>query len=48
MSVRNFRPDTPPGLAEAVDRALHKEPADRWQSAAAMKAAMMSGALATA
>ena len=46
--VRNFRPDTPPGLAEAVDRALHKEPADRWQSAAAMKAAMMSGALATA
>ena len=46
--VRSFRPDTPPGLAEAVDRALHKEPADRWQSAAAMKAAMMSGALATA
>jgi serine/threonine protein kinase len=46
--VRGFRPDTPPGLAAAVDRALRKEPADRWQSAAAMKAAMTSGALATA
>jgi serine/threonine-protein kinase len=45
--VRSLRPDTPAGLAEAVDRALRKDPAERWQSALAMKAAM-GGALTPA
>jgi serine/threonine-protein kinase len=45
--VQSLRPDTPAALAAAVDRALLKEPADRWQSAAEMKRAL-SGALAPA
>ena len=38
--VRTFREDTPPALAEAVDRALKKNPTERWESAAAMAAAL--------
>ncbi|GAC1514787.1 MAG: hypothetical protein NVS1B4_03330 [Gemmatimonadaceae bacterium] len=34
QSVGARRPDTPAGLAAAVDRALMKEPAARWKSAA--------------
>ena len=35
------RPGLPPGLADVVMRALSKEPADRWQSAADMRAALL-------
>jgi serine/threonine protein kinase len=45
--VRALRPDTPPPLAAAVDRALAKLPSDRWQTALEMKQAM-GGALAPA
>jgi serine/threonine protein kinase len=38
--VRAFREDTPPALAEAVARALQKKPAERWESAGAMAAAL--------
>ena len=45
--VESLRPDTPASLALAVNRALEKEPADRWQSAADMKRAL-GGALTPA
>jgi serine/threonine-protein kinase len=35
--VRSMRPDVPPDLANAINKALAKEPADRWQSAAEMR-----------
>jgi serine/threonine protein kinase len=35
--VESLRPDTPAALALAVNRALCKEPADRWQTAAEMR-----------
>ena len=38
--VRAFREDTPPALAEVVARALKKKPAERWESAGAMAAAL--------
>ena len=34
--VRRMREDTPRPLADAIDRALEKEPRDRWQSASEM------------
>lgn len=40
-SLREFRPDVPAGLADAIARALAKDPADRWQSAAAMRDALL-------
>ena len=45
--VESLRPETPASLAHAVNRALAKEPPDRWQSAAEMKRALM-GALTPA
>jgi eukaryotic-like serine/threonine-protein kinase len=45
--VQSLRPETPAALAAAVDRALLKEPADRWQTALEMKRAL-SAALAPA
>ena len=36
------RPDLPPGLAAAVERALAKRPEDRWQDAAAFREALAS------
>lgn len=36
-------PGAPPGLVQAVTRALAKAPADRWPSAAAMRAALDGG-----
>lgn len=45
--VQSLRPDAPSALAAAVDRALLKDPADRWQSALEMKRAL-SGTLAPA
>jgi serine/threonine-protein kinase len=36
-----FRPDIPQALARAVARALSKNPSDRWQTAAEMRAALL-------
>jgi serine/threonine-protein kinase len=33
-------PDVPPAVAQIIDRALYKDPAQRWQSANAMKTAL--------
>jgi serine/threonine-protein kinase len=41
--VRRFRPDTPDSLAEAIATGLRKDPADRWQSAGQMRAAVRGG-----
>jgi serine/threonine protein kinase len=38
--VRSFRPEVPACLAEALQRALAKEPGERWQSAAEMREAL--------
>ncbi len=38
--VLELRPDVPPGMAAAIDRALRKEPEDRWPDARAMRDAM--------
>jgi len=44
--VREKRPDCPPYLAVAIDRALAKRPDDRWSSAAELRNAL-AGALAS-
>jgi serine/threonine-protein kinase len=46
-SVREFRKDVPVTLAEALDRALRKVPAERWPTATAMRAALLPYALAS-
>src|SRR4029453_18799885 len=38
--IAELRPDTPRALREAIDRALMKEPEDRWPSAAALRDAL--------
>lgn len=40
-SIREFRKDAPAALADALARALTKSPADRWQTAAEMRAALL-------
>jgi serine/threonine protein kinase len=40
--VRGWRPDVPPDLASAIDRALAKLPEGRWQSAAQMRGCLAS------
>jgi len=40
--VREFRADTPASLADAIARALQKEPGQRWQSAVEMRGAVGS------
>jgi eukaryotic-like serine/threonine-protein kinase len=35
--VRTFRPDVPANFAEAINRALAKQPGERWQSATEMR-----------
>ncbi|MBL0938289.1 MAG: serine/threonine protein kinase [Gemmatimonadaceae bacterium] len=40
VPVRALRPDTPPGLAEIVERCLAKRPQDRWQSALQLRDAL--------
>jgi serine/threonine-protein kinase len=37
-------PDVPIRVAEVIERALAKDPANRWQSAAAMRTALMHAA----
>lgn len=39
-SLSRARPDLPPELAQIVERALAKDPAERWQSAGEMRAAL--------
>ncbi len=41
--VRSVRPDADPWLARAVDGALHRDPADRWASAATMREVLLGG-----
>ena len=47
MTERGFAPNrylerpAPSSLADVIDKALAKEPADRWPSAAAMRAALL-------
>ena len=40
-SVRDARPEVPEPLAAAIARALEKHPADRWQTAEEMRAALL-------
>jgi serine/threonine-protein kinase len=44
--LMELRPDLPPGLAAAVERALAKRPEDRWQDAAAFRDAVLNDAVA--
>jgi eukaryotic-like serine/threonine-protein kinase len=44
VPLRRRVPEVPERLAEVVERALCKDPSDRWQSAAAMRTAMMHAA----
>jgi len=44
VPLRRRAPEIPERLAEVIERALCKEPGDRWQSAAAMRTAMMHAA----
>lgn len=41
VPLRERSPDVPPQIAEIIDRALVKDPAERWQSAKAMRTALM-------
>ena len=41
VPLRRRAPEVPDRVAEVIERALAKEPKDRWQSAAAMRTAMM-------
>jgi serine/threonine-protein kinase len=40
VPLRERMPDLPPQLGEIIDRALLKDPAQRWQSASAMRTAL--------
>lgn len=44
IPLRRRTPEVPERLAEVIERALRKDPSDRWQSAAAMRTAMMHAA----
>jgi hypothetical protein len=39
--LRRRAPEVPERAAEVIERALAKDPAHRWQSAAAMRTALM-------
>ena len=43
IPLRERVADVPQKVAEVIERALAKDPADRWQSAAAMRTALMHG-----
>jgi serine/threonine-protein kinase len=40
IPLRSRLPEAPPQLAEIIERALVRDPAHRWQSAAAMRTAL--------
>jgi serine/threonine-protein kinase len=42
VPLRQRAPNIPPSVGEVVDRALVKDPNQRWQSAAAMRHALLS------
>lgn len=44
VPIRHRRPDIPEKIAEVVDLALAKDPAHRWQSAGAMRTALLHAA----
>jgi len=44
--MRELRPDVPPALAAAIDRALAKKPEERWPSAGAFRDALNHAAVA--
>jgi len=44
IPLRRRSPEIPERLAEVIERALCKDPNDRWQSATAMRTAMMHAA----
>ncbi len=44
IPLRERAPDVPARVAEVIERALTKEPENRWQSAAAMRTALMHAA----
>jgi serine/threonine protein kinase len=44
IPLRSRVPDIPERLAEVIERALVKDPANRWQSAAAMRTALAHSA----
>jgi serine/threonine protein kinase len=46
--IAELRPDTPRALREAIDRALMKEPEDRWPSAAALRDALVANEMPVA
>jgi hypothetical protein len=43
IPLRQRVPEVPEGVAEVIERALAKDPANRWQSAAAMRTALLHG-----
>src|SRR5918999_693652 len=43
--IAELRPDAPKGLREAIERALTKEPEDRWPTAATLRDALASDAV---
>jgi hypothetical protein len=44
VPLRQRVPEVPERAAEVIERALAKDPAHRWQSAAAMRTALMHSA----
>lgn len=46
-SVREFRKDVPEALAAVIAKALHKDPGNRWQTAAEMRTALLPFSHAT-
>jgi hypothetical protein len=44
VPLRQRAPEVPERAAEVIERALAKDPAHRWQSAAAMRTALMHSA----
>ena len=43
-SIMELRPDTPPALSEAIERALMKSPEDRWPTAGTLRDALSADA----
>jgi serine/threonine-protein kinase len=44
IPLHNRAPHVPPLVCEVIDRALAKDPAQRWQSAEAMRSALLHSA----
>jgi serine/threonine-protein kinase len=46
--IAELRPDTPPALRDAIERAMMKQPEDRWPTATSMREAILSNETAPA